>query len=133
VLGGCHELPLAQVAPSTRAADISGCKDHQTGGREDAGLTCGSIFKRVSSALVVVSLASLPFAISWSFAAAAALGRDRYEAYAGFELSYSVVLVVVGLDAEWRQLGRAAPGRRSAWMATVTASVRNLKALAIHR
>jgi O-antigen/teichoic acid export membrane protein len=61
-------------------------------------LTRDSIFKGVPPALVVISLTSLPFAISWSFVAAAALGRDRYEAYATFEISYSIVLVVVGVS-----------------------------------
>lgn len=66
------------------------------------GLACYSllkdtVLKGVTPTLAIVSLASLPFAMAWGFAAAAALGRDRYEAYALLEISSSAVLMLVGV------------------------------------
>ena len=60
-------------------------------------VTRHTIFKGVTPAMAVILLASLPFAIQWSFAAAAALGRDRYEAYSALEISQSMVILVGGV------------------------------------
>lgn len=71
-----------------------------------AGAICGlcfyfimrhTVFRGVTPAMAIVSLASLPFAIQWAFAAATALGRDRYEAYTTLELANSAIILVAGV------------------------------------
>ncbi len=91
------EWPLRQASQETRRAALL------LGG---AGTACGLIFyvltrhtvlKGVTPVLAIVSLASLPFALSWAFRAATALGRNRYEAYTGLQVIYSLVMVVAGV------------------------------------
>jgi O-antigen/teichoic acid export membrane protein len=60
-------------------------------------LTRDTILRGVTPPLAIVSLASLPFAIAWAFGAAIALGRDRYEAYATFEIGNALVLLLSGV------------------------------------
>lgn len=60
-------------------------------------LTRHTVLQGVTPALAIISLASLPFSMAWAFAAAVALGRDRYEAYAMLEIASSAVLMVVGV------------------------------------
>jgi len=57
----------------------------------------GTILRGVTPAMAIVSLVSLPFAIQWSFAAATALGRDRYEAYTTLELANAAIILVAGV------------------------------------
>lgn len=60
-------------------------------------LTRHSVLKGITPVLAIVSLASLPFAISWAFSAAVALGRDRYETYASLQLTNAAVILLVGV------------------------------------
>jgi O-antigen/teichoic acid export membrane protein len=91
------EWPLSQASRQLRraAAGLGLC-----GAASGIGfyfLTRQSIFKGVAPVLAIVSLCSLPFAISWALSAAIALGRERYEAYAGLELSQSLVVLLAGV------------------------------------
>lgn len=60
-------------------------------------VTRESVLKGVSPVLAVVSLGTLGFAISWGLSRAVAIGRDRYEAYAGFGVVYSVLMLLFGV------------------------------------
>ena len=57
-----------------------------------------SVFHNVPLSLALIPLASMPFALSWAFSAATALGGDSYEAYAGFEVLNSAVLLIAGVS-----------------------------------
>jgi O-antigen/teichoic acid export membrane protein len=92
-----REWPLRRAWRQTRRAAV---------GLGSAGAVCGiafyaltrhTILKGVTPTLAIVSLASLPFALAWAFSAAAALGRDRYEAYAAIEITQSLVILLVGV------------------------------------
>jgi O-antigen/teichoic acid export membrane protein len=92
-----REWPLRQaVREISRAATGLGV----------AGAICGlafyfaardTIFRGVSPTLAIIALASLPFALAWTFSAAAALGRDRYEAYAGLLITNALVILIGGI------------------------------------
>ena len=56
-----------------------------------------NVLEGVSRFQIGVALAALPFALAWAFAAAIALGRDRYEAYTMLELVNAAVMLVVGV------------------------------------
>jgi O-antigen/teichoic acid export membrane protein len=60
-------------------------------------VTRGNVMEGVSSELVVIMLASLPFALAWAYASAIALGRDRYEAFAIFPILQAVVVLLAGV------------------------------------
>ena len=94
-----REWRLGRVARETRGAAI---------GLGALGAVCGlgfylitrhSVFRGVPVRLALISLGSLPFALIWAFFAAAALGRDRYEAYTVFEVIYSLVMLLAGVAA----------------------------------
>ena len=51
-----------------------------------------SIFKGISIGLAVLALASIPPALAYSYADVILLARERYESYAGLELSHSATL-----------------------------------------
>jgi O-antigen/teichoic acid export membrane protein len=55
-----------------------------------------SVFSGISTTLAIVALASLPPVIAYQFADAILLARERYEAYAGLELSHSATLLLIG-------------------------------------
>ena len=58
--------------------------------------THDSVFKGISTALAVLALGSLPPALAYSYADVIMLARERYESYAGLELSHSTTFLVVG-------------------------------------
>jgi O-antigen/teichoic acid export membrane protein len=60
-------------------------------------LTRNTVLKNVTAPLAIVTLSSLPLALSWSFSTAAALGRERYEAYATLQAAHALVLLVAGV------------------------------------
>jgi len=55
-----------------------------------------SVFKGISIELAVLALSSLPAALAYSYADVILLARERYEGYAGLELSHSTTLLLVG-------------------------------------
>jgi O-antigen/teichoic acid export membrane protein len=55
-----------------------------------------SVFHGIKASLAVVALASLPPVIAYQFADSILLARERYEGYAGLELSHSATLLVIG-------------------------------------
>lgn len=91
------EWPLRRVAPELRNAAFALGVVGAVASLAFYLLTRHTVFKGVTPALAILALGSLPFALFWGFAAAAALGRDRYEAYAALEVGYSLVFLVVGV------------------------------------
>ena len=59
-------------------------------------LTHDSVFKGISTWLGVLALSSLAPVLAYSFADVILLARERYEGYAGLELSHSATLLFVG-------------------------------------
>jgi O-antigen/teichoic acid export membrane protein len=55
-----------------------------------------SAFHGIRTELAVLALASLPPVLAYQFADAILLARERYESYAGLELSHSATFLVVG-------------------------------------
>jgi O-antigen/teichoic acid export membrane protein len=55
-----------------------------------------SVFGGISTSLAVVALMSLPLVLAYVYADAILLARERYEGYAGLELSHSATFFVVG-------------------------------------
>jgi O-antigen/teichoic acid export membrane protein len=55
-----------------------------------------SVFHGMRIELAVLALASLPPVLAYQFADSILLARERYESYAGLELSHSLVLLLVG-------------------------------------
>lgn len=60
-------------------------------------LTRHGIFARISLASALIGLVHLPAALGRSFLASLALARQRYEAYAAFELVHSAVILCAGI------------------------------------
>jgi len=54
------------------------------------------VFRGISTGLAVLTLSSLPPALAYSNADVIMLARERYESYAGLELSHSTTLLLVG-------------------------------------
>jgi O-antigen/teichoic acid export membrane protein len=59
-------------------------------------LTHETVFRGISTGLAVLTLSSLPAALAYSNADVIMLARERYESYAGLELSHSTTLLLVG-------------------------------------
>jgi O-antigen/teichoic acid export membrane protein len=59
-------------------------------------LTRDSVFRGIGLGVALVALASLPAVIAYEYGAAIMLARERYEAYAAFEISHSSALLVIG-------------------------------------
>jgi O-antigen/teichoic acid export membrane protein len=59
-------------------------------------LTHDTVFRGISTVLAVLTLSSLPAALAYSNADVIMLARERYESYAGLELSHSTTLLLVG-------------------------------------
>jgi O-antigen/teichoic acid export membrane protein len=59
-------------------------------------LTHETVFKGISIGLAVLALSSLVPVLAYSHADVILLARERYESYAGLELSHSATLLVVG-------------------------------------
>jgi O-antigen/teichoic acid export membrane protein len=59
-------------------------------------LTHETVFRGISTVLAVLALSSLPAALAYSYADVIMLARERYEGYAGLELSHSTTLLLVG-------------------------------------
>jgi O-antigen/teichoic acid export membrane protein len=59
-------------------------------------LTHETVFGGISTGLAVLTLSSLPPALAYSYADVIMLARERYESYAGLELSHSTTVVLVG-------------------------------------
>jgi O-antigen/teichoic acid export membrane protein len=57
----------------------------------------GSVFQGIGFDLAVLALASLPPVLAYQYADAILLARERYESYAGLELSHSATLLVVSV------------------------------------
>jgi O-antigen/teichoic acid export membrane protein len=55
-----------------------------------------SVFGGISASLAVVALMSLPLVLAYLYADAILLARERYEGYAGLELSHSAAFFLVG-------------------------------------
>jgi O-antigen/teichoic acid export membrane protein len=55
-----------------------------------------TVFKGISTGLAVLALSSLPPVLAYSYADVILLARERYEGYAGLELSHSTTLLLVG-------------------------------------
>jgi O-antigen/teichoic acid export membrane protein len=55
-----------------------------------------SVFKGISIGLAVLALSSLAPVLAYSYADVILLARERYESYAGLELSHSTTLLVIG-------------------------------------
>ena len=55
-----------------------------------------SVFGGISTGLAVVALMSIPPVLAYLYADAILLARERYEGYAGLELSHSATFLVVG-------------------------------------
>lgn len=70
-------------------------------------LTQDTVFGGVPTAAVILGLACTPLVIAYSFASAIALGRDRYEAYAGLEVVHASAILVAsaGLAAAFGVIG----------------------------
>jgi O-antigen/teichoic acid export membrane protein len=51
----------------------------------------------VSGGLFLISVAAVPFMLTWQFVGAIALGRERYEPYAAFQVLQAFTLLVVGV------------------------------------
>jgi O-antigen/teichoic acid export membrane protein len=58
--------------------------------------THDTVFRGISTGLAVLALSSLPPALAYSYADVIMLARERYESYAGLELSHSTTLLLVG-------------------------------------
>ena len=59
-------------------------------------LTHETVFRGIPTGLAVLALSSLPPALAYSNADVIMLARERYESYAGLELSHSTTLLLVG-------------------------------------
>jgi O-antigen/teichoic acid export membrane protein len=55
-----------------------------------------TVFRGIPTGLAVLTLSSLPAALAYSNADVIMLARERYESYAGLELSHSTTLLLVG-------------------------------------
>ena len=66
------------------------------GGLGFFALTHESVFKGISTLLAVLALSSLAPVLAYSYADVILLARERYESYAGLELSHSATLLFVG-------------------------------------
>jgi O-antigen/teichoic acid export membrane protein len=91
------EWALARASRDMRRSAVGLGTAGAVAGLAFYGLTRDTVFRGVAPAYAIVSLASLPFALQWAFAAAAALGRDRYEAFAMLEISNALVILVGGV------------------------------------
>jgi O-antigen/teichoic acid export membrane protein len=58
-------------------------------------ITHETVFRGISTGLAVLTLSSLPPALAYSYADVIMLARERYESYAGLELSHSTTLLLV--------------------------------------
>ena len=59
-------------------------------------LTQDTVFKGISTWLAVLALSSIAPALAYSYADVILLARERYESYAGLELSHSSTFLVIG-------------------------------------
>lgn len=59
-------------------------------------VTHGTVFKGIPTELAVLTLASIAPALAYSYADVIMLARERYESYAGLELSHSITFLLVG-------------------------------------
>jgi O-antigen/teichoic acid export membrane protein len=55
-----------------------------------------SVFSGISTWVAVLALGSLPPVLAYQYADAIMLARERYEAFAGLELSHSLTLLLIG-------------------------------------
>jgi O-antigen/teichoic acid export membrane protein len=58
--------------------------------------THDTVFRGISTGLAVLALSSLPPVLAYSYADVILLARERYEGYAGLELSHATTLLLVG-------------------------------------
>jgi O-antigen/teichoic acid export membrane protein len=66
------------------------------GGLGFFALTQDTIFSGIPAWVALVALSSLPAVLAYQYADSIMLARERYEAYAGLELSHSITLLLVG-------------------------------------
>jgi O-antigen/teichoic acid export membrane protein len=59
-------------------------------------LTHDTVFSGIPTWVALVALSSLPALLAYQYADSIMLARERYEAYAGLELSHSITLLVIG-------------------------------------
>jgi O-antigen/teichoic acid export membrane protein len=59
-------------------------------------LTQDTVFKGITTGLAVLALSSIPPVLAFSYADVILLARERYESYAGLELSHSATFLVIG-------------------------------------
>jgi O-antigen/teichoic acid export membrane protein len=59
-------------------------------------LTHDSVFGGIPTWVALLALSSLPMVLAYQYAYSILLARERYEAYAGLELSYSLTLLLLG-------------------------------------
>jgi O-antigen/teichoic acid export membrane protein len=73
-------------------------------------LTEDTVFGGVPRAAAILGLASTPLVIAYSFASAIALGRDRYEVYAGLEMVHAsaILFASAGLALAFGVVGAVA-------------------------
>lgn len=67
------------------------------GGLAAYELTSDSVFAGIDADLAVLALASLPPVLAYQYADAILLARERYESFAGLELTHAAVLMLVGV------------------------------------
>ncbi len=66
------------------------------GGLAVFALLHASVFSGISTWVAVLALCSLPPVLAYQYADSIMLGRERYEAFAGLELSHSLTLLLIG-------------------------------------
>ena len=116
--------PVGAVLRQTAAVAVAAGLCGAAAGAGFYALTRHSVLDGVSGFQIGVALAGLPFALAWAFAAAVALGRDRYEAYTMLELVNAAAMLVVGVTlAATSGLSGAALGFAVAQVATAVAGV----------
>jgi O-antigen/teichoic acid export membrane protein len=59
-------------------------------------LTHDTVFSGIPTWVALVALSSLPALLAYQYADSIMLARERYEAYAGLELSHSITLLTIG-------------------------------------
>ena len=84
--------PVRRAMPETYAAALVLGLGGMAAGLGFYALTEGTALRAVDLNLAIIALAALPAFLAWQFASSILIARDRYEGYAGLQLTSSSVL-----------------------------------------
>jgi O-antigen/teichoic acid export membrane protein len=91
-----HRWSVTQAFRTTYAAAVVLGLVGLIGGLAFFAITHDTVFRGIPTWVALIALSSLPAALAYQYADSIVLALERYEAYAGLELSHSITLVLIG-------------------------------------